>query len=148
MKLLPALSMALPMVAAGKVSYDGFEAFHIKSSDLDSVKSALANLNTVSLGCGSNHDGLDIAVAPDSLEAFKNLDLDVKLIHEDLGADLTKEGSFRPYKCTFLPAAPLTSSSCHADSRQLTYGYSYLQVVQSQGSVSPRSFLLRVIPRD
>lgn len=103
MKFLSTLGMALPMAAAAKVSYDGFQAFHIKTSDLESVQSALKDLNTVSLECGARHDGVDIAVAPESIEAFKKLNLDATLVHEDLGADLTKEGSFKPYQGMFLP---------------------------------------------
>jgi hypothetical protein len=98
MKFTTTLGLALPMAAAAKVSYDGFQAYHIKTTDFDSVKSALDELHTVSLECGAKHDGFDIAIAPESVEAFKKLDLDATLVHEDLGADLTKEGSFKPYK--------------------------------------------------
>lgn len=97
MKFLTALSLALP-AAAAKVSYDGYQAFHIKSNDQDTVRQAIANLNVVSLECGASHAGVDVAVAPESVEAFKNLGFDIDLVHEDLGADLAKEGSFKPYK--------------------------------------------------
>jgi hypothetical protein len=99
MKFLTALSMVLPLAAA-KISYDGYQAFHIKTDDIDAVNKALSDLSTVSLQCGAKSGGVDVAIAPESLEAFRKLNLDATVVHEDLGADLTKEGSFKPYKGT------------------------------------------------
>lgn len=96
-----ALGLALPLAAA-KVDYNGYQAFHIESADdFDVVSKALKDITHVSMGCESNHKGFDIAVAPDSLNAFKKLGLNTKTIHEDLGADIEAEGNFKPYVCAF-----------------------------------------------
>lgn len=91
MKVTAALGLALPLAAA-KVSYDGYKAFHIDTpEDFDDVAAKLKNLEYVSMDCGSNHKGFDIAVSPDSLKDFEKLNLNTKLMHEDLGAEMGKE---------------------------------------------------------
>ncbi|KFH44612.1 Metallocarboxypeptidase A-like protein [Hapsidospora chrysogenum ATCC 11550] len=93
--------IALPLAAA-KVSYKGYQAIHIDTADdlaHQGVAKALKGLNYVNLGCGgeSDHSGFDIAVAPDSLSAFKKLGLESKIVREDIGADIDAEGDITPY---------------------------------------------------
>ena len=92
-----ALGLALPFAAA-KVSYDGYQAFHIDTpEDFDDVAKSLGDIEYVNLGCGSDHKGFDIAIAPEDIKTFEKLSLKSKLIHEDLGAEISKEASFKPY---------------------------------------------------
>lgn len=99
MKFLSALALLAPLAAA-KVSYDGYKAFSIETGKShDAVETALKDLNFVSLACESNHKTLEVAIAPESLEAFEALNLNVTVISEDLGADFAAEGEFEPYNC-------------------------------------------------
>lgn len=92
-----ALGLALPLAAA-KVSYAGYQAFHIDTPDNhDAVAEALRDLGYVSMSCESNRKGFDIAIAPESLSAFKKLGLDATVVNDDLGADIEAEGAFVPY---------------------------------------------------
>lgn len=91
------LGLALPFTAA-KVSYDGYKAFRIESGDKhESVHNLLKDIDHVSLECQNSHKGFEIAVSPRSLDAFKALDLDHKVVHEDFGAELAAEASHKPY---------------------------------------------------
>ncbi|KAF4468470.1 Metallocarboxypeptidase A [Fusarium albosuccineum] len=90
----------LPLVAA-KVSYDGYKAFSIDTGDShEDVSRALADLKFVSLNCESNHKTLEVAIAPESLDAFEALDLKTTLISKDLGAEFAVEGEFEDYEPT------------------------------------------------
>lgn len=95
-------ALALPLAASAKVSYDGYKTFQILAhDDYDGVNEALKDLNVVSMTCEDDHEHLDVAVAPEDLEAFKKLGLDIKLLNDDLGAELAKE-EFKPYVSTRL----------------------------------------------
>lgn len=99
MKAFAALGLVLPLVAA-KVSYNGYKAFHLEDlEDYEEVQSHISQLNYISLSCESNHQGMDIAVAPESIEDFEALGLNATVVHEDFGADIAQEGSFKPYVC-------------------------------------------------
>ena len=105
MKAVTALSALLPLAAA-KVNYDGYKAFHIDSADnYEAVRSALSDIKHVSLSCESNHKTLDVAIAPESMKAFKALKLDSKVISEDLGAEMATE-TFKPYVRMFASCLP------------------------------------------
>lgn len=100
MKALLALGLLLPLATA-KVSYDGYKAFRIDAHDAyDAVESAIADLEFVPLSCESDHETLEVAIAPSSLEAFEGLGLSTTVISEDLGADFAAEGEFEPYECS------------------------------------------------
>ncbi|KAK7429853.1 hypothetical protein QQZ08_003698 [Neonectria magnoliae] len=97
MRFSSTLGLLLPVVAA-KVSYDGFKAFSIEAGDAhEALEGILADLNFVSLSCESNHQTLEVAIPPESLEAFEALDLNATVISEDLGAEFAAEGEFEPY---------------------------------------------------
>lgn len=99
---ITALGLALPLAAA-KVSYQGYQAFHIDAVDnYDDVAKAIKEINYVSMSCESNHKSFDIAVAPESLDAFKQLGLDASVVNEDLGADIEAEARFVPYVGMFV----------------------------------------------
>lgn len=97
MRVAAALGLALPLAAA-KVSYDGYKAFHIDTpEDFDDVQAKLKDITYTSMDCGNNHKGFDIAVSPESLKAFEKLNLNSKVMHEDLGASMTEEGKMSAY---------------------------------------------------
>lgn len=102
MKVTAALGLALPLAAA-KVSYDGYKAFHIDTpEDFDDVAAKLKDIEYTSMHCESNHKGFDIAVAPESLKAFEKLNLKTNTLHEDLGADMFEEGELGSYVRTYM----------------------------------------------
>lgn len=97
MKMFSILVVGLQTVAA-KVSYDGYKAFHIETSDFEATQAALEGLEYVSLNCESDHKTLEVAVAPGSLKAFEALDLNTEVTIEDVGVEIATEGELKPYK--------------------------------------------------
>lgn len=97
MKAFLALAIGLQAVTA-KVSYDGYKVYHIETSDYEATESALSSLEYVSLNCESDHKTLEVAVAPESLDAFKKLGLNAELTISDLGTEIATEGDLKPYK--------------------------------------------------
>lgn len=73
------------------VSYDGYKAFRIDiSENLDEIKEKLAELSYDQWNFNSRKH-LDISVPGDQLTQFENLDLDYKVMHEDLGQSIREE---------------------------------------------------------
>lgn len=92
MKVQAALLLAGAASAiADRVSYDGFKVFRIHSDGEEDLREKVADLNTVEMTCGHT-DHLDVAIAPDDLEAFEKLGLEYDTIVEDLAVDLADEG--------------------------------------------------------
>lgn len=101
MKLLQALPLVvLPFVSAvaiprdeAPVSYDGFKVFRITTGDaLADIQEKLSAFSVEPW----NRDiaqHIDVAFSPDQLADFEALGLDVTVMHEDLGADITAESS-------------------------------------------------------
>jgi hypothetical protein len=88
---------ATAVVAEDRVSYDGFKVFRIEAPDyIEGLHEKLEALNTVELTCGHT-DHLDIAVAPEDLEAFDLLSLNATVLATDLGEDLATEGPIEEY---------------------------------------------------
>ncbi|KAH8172592.1 zinc carboxypeptidase domain-containing protein [Sarocladium implicatum] len=99
-----AAALALAPAISAKVSYEGYKTYQVTAhDDFEKVTKALAGLDVVDMSCESDHEHLDIAVAPKDLKAFEALGLDAKLVIEDLGAELEKE-TFQPYESTRLRA--------------------------------------------
>jgi carboxypeptidase A4 len=100
MKTSGVLALALPALAAAKVSYEGYKVFQIDSHDsYDDVQSLLKGLKTVDLSCAGDHNHIDIAVAPEDVEAFEALGLDATASIDDLASEFAKEKS-KPYVAT------------------------------------------------
>lgn len=99
MKAFVAFALGLQAVTA-KVSYEGYKVFHIETTDYEATESALSSLEYVSLNCESDHKTLEVAVAPESLEAFEKLGLNAELTVGDLGAEIAVEGELKPYEGT------------------------------------------------
>ena len=98
-------SLAASVVRA-KVSYDGYRAYRIAAhDDIDVIQGQIESFTTVPIDFETLKH-IDIAVAPQDIEAFEALDLDVEVIHEDLGADIagesgstTFERALPPWRC-------------------------------------------------
>ncbi|KAM0334551.1 hypothetical protein ACHAQA_001581 [Verticillium albo-atrum] len=106
MKLLTgiAVAAAVPLASAkvlapreAYVSYDGFKVFHVDTHQDDAaIADKIAEFRLVDFDEGSP-EGLDLAIAPEHIEAFEALGLDTVVVHEDLGADLLREGKLTSY---------------------------------------------------
>lgn len=75
------------------ISYDGYKVFRIATGDnLADVQERIASFSAEPWNRDiSQH--LDIALAPDQLEEFEALGLNVTVMHEDLGADIAAEST-------------------------------------------------------
>ncbi|KAF3355744.1 hypothetical protein VDGD_05115 [Verticillium dahliae] len=86
-------ALATSVIAEEKVHYDGYKVFRIEAhDDVADIHKQLEGLATTSVGCGGETDHVEIAIAPEDLEAFAALGLDAKVINEDLGEALAEEG--------------------------------------------------------
>ncbi|CRK40565.1 hypothetical protein BN1708_008281, partial [Verticillium longisporum] len=86
-------ALATSVIAEEKVHYDGYKVFRIEAhDDVADIHKQLEGLTTTSVGCGGETDHVEIAIAPEDLEAFAALGLDAKVINEDLGEALAEEG--------------------------------------------------------
>ncbi|KAF6820090.1 Metallocarboxypeptidase A-like protein-like protein 1 [Colletotrichum plurivorum] len=107
MKLLAALSLALPLASAAavtplekKITYDGFKAFRIAThNDPATVKQRIAGIAVIPFNL-DNSEHLDVAVPAGDISKFEKLGLETTVLHEDLGADIAEEGAFEPYEST------------------------------------------------
>ncbi|KAI9688614.1 MAG: hypothetical protein M1820_010234 [Bogoriella megaspora] len=79
-----------------KVNYDGFKVLRIANTADVALKSKINKLSAHVLTCGEGPE-LDVAVAPENIEAFNALAIDNTVIDEDLGSSLAAEGPFAPY---------------------------------------------------
>ena len=90
----PFISSAAIQQRSEKVSYDGYKVFRIATGD--DLLSVQEKLSLLSLDDAWNRDisrHIDFAVPPDQLASFDSLGLDVKVLHADLGADISLESA-------------------------------------------------------
>ncbi|KAJ6256147.1 hypothetical protein Dda_8982 [Drechslerella dactyloides] len=103
MKLLALLPYLAPLASAAVISnanqpitYDGYKVFRVLTHgqgeeierQLQSLKAVQYNLNT--------QTNIEIAVAPEDLKKFEQMELDFQLLDEDLGVSIRAEGGFYP----------------------------------------------------
>ncbi|KAI0128689.1 zinc carboxypeptidase [Xylariales sp. AK1849] len=105
--ILPAASLAFAAVvpeASSKVNYDGYTLFHVEATEgTFALQGQIAPLaDSIALQGCTHDDHLDVAVPEHEVEAFQALNLNAKVIHEDLGAAIAEEGDLVPYEA---PAA-------------------------------------------
>lgn len=98
MKFLLTIPFLLSLAASAaipedneKISYDGYKVFRVSTGDnLATVQEQLASFDLSSWNLDvSQH--MDVAVAPERVADFEALNLDVTIMHEDLGADIAAE---------------------------------------------------------
>ena len=90
-------SLAASVVSA-KASYDGYRAYRIVTyENVEAIQEQIKSFTTVPINSELSKS-VDIAVAPQDVEAFEALDLDVEVIHEDLGMDIAEESEFTTFE--------------------------------------------------
>ncbi|KAM0328722.1 hypothetical protein ACHAQA_005135 [Verticillium albo-atrum] len=96
LSLLAALATAV--IAEEKVQYDGYKVFRIEAhDDVAEIHKLLEGISTTDVSCGGETDHVDVAVAPEDLEAFNALNLETSVINEDLGEVLAEEGPLEEF---------------------------------------------------
>lgn len=102
MKLSGLLVSTAALAVAAKVNYDGYTMFHVETaglgafSDLSSQIAEIPDAIPIQ-GC-STKSHLDVAIPADGLDAFNALNLNAKVVHEDLGAAIAAEGPLVAYE--------------------------------------------------
>ncbi|KAL8349390.1 hypothetical protein RB598_004984 [Gaeumannomyces tritici] len=104
-KALALALAALPLTSGSSLErrasmYDGYKVYQIDAAgeDYAGIADAVANIEAaVPLACAEAHDHLDVAVAPDAVGQLERLGLKMKLLNDDLGANIRAEGEVKPY---------------------------------------------------
>ncbi|CAJ2506744.1 Uu.00g079300.m01.CDS01 [Anthostomella pinea] len=106
MKFLQILVFVAPLVLAtrdrqGKETYDGYKVFRVSTKvDASAFEEQLESLAAIELSRNHGHidaQHFDIAVPPESLEAFGALNYTAEVLIEDLAADIALEGDLEGY---------------------------------------------------
>ncbi|KAK3313606.1 hypothetical protein B0H66DRAFT_577562 [Apodospora peruviana] len=129
-----ALAAAAPKLEK-KVSYDGYKVFRISTHhDGAIIKEKLAPFAAVPFNLNTE-EHLDVAIPPQDLAAFKALNLETEVLHENLGADIAEEGKFAAYDGPSAQAVPSLNwfNSYHSYADHVTF-FSDLQGAFPQNS--------------
>ncbi|KAI0880751.1 uncharacterized protein GGS22DRAFT_79637 [Annulohypoxylon maeteangense] len=123
------LAVTLQLDRRGKVVYDGYKIFRVTpGDDIAAFESHLESLEAIDLTHNHGHvdeEHFDVAVPPESLSAFEELNFTSTVLSEDLGADIALEGDLAEYPAQQLSAAALPNlswfSAYHAYADHLTF---------------------------
>jgi hypothetical protein len=75
-------------------SYDGYKVYHVNTGrNLKHVQRELSKLSHNVWETSSDH--IDVAIPPHEVPTFEALGLHTRLLHEDLGASITKESDVK-----------------------------------------------------
>ncbi|KAK4164634.1 hypothetical protein QBC43DRAFT_236553 [Cladorrhinum sp. PSN259] len=106
MKLTLATLLLVPLALASAVprerknTYAGYKTYSISTHhNPDAVKAKISKFAAIPFNF-DNDEHLDVAIPPEEVAAFEALGFDTKILNEDLGADIAKEGKFAPYETT------------------------------------------------
>ncbi|KAI0017583.1 zinc carboxypeptidase [Xylariomycetidae sp. FL0641] len=107
MKLLQILLAVAPLTYAvrldrrGREVYDGYKVFRITTdAEVAKVEADIESLSAINLANNPGHiseQHFDVAVPPESLDAFHALKYSSEVLTDDLGADIALEGELEPY---------------------------------------------------
>ncbi|KAI1338231.1 zinc carboxypeptidase [Xylariaceae sp. FL0016] len=106
MKFLSTLLFVAPVVLAGvdrrgREVYDGYKVFRVMTEeDAAITEDKLQSISAIELSCNHGHTDVqhfDVAVPPESLDAFQALNYATELLSDDLQADIALEGELEPY---------------------------------------------------
>ncbi|KAI1348321.1 hypothetical protein F5Y01DRAFT_328592 [Xylaria sp. FL0043] len=107
MRFLRAALFIAPLVAGlqvdrrGRAIYDGYKVFRvITDGNPADFEAQLESLAAIELSRNHGHINthhFDIAVPPESLDAFDALNYEAEILTEDLGADIALEGELQPF---------------------------------------------------
>ncbi|KAI1093240.1 hypothetical protein F5B19DRAFT_491573 [Rostrohypoxylon terebratum] len=113
--LVAPLATTLRLDRRGKVVYDGYKIFRVTpGDDIAAFESHLESLEAIDLTHNHGHIGeehFDVAVPPENLSAFEELNFTSTVLSEDLGADIALEGDLAKYPGRELSAAALPDFS-------------------------------------
>ncbi|TRX91267.1 hypothetical protein FHL15_007872 [Xylaria flabelliformis] len=107
MRFLRAVCFIAPLVAGVQVDRRGREVYHgykvfrvLTDGDTADFEAQLESLSAIELSRNRGHidtQHFDIAVPPESLDAFHALNYEAETLTEDLGADIALEGELEPF---------------------------------------------------
>ncbi|KAI0859156.1 hypothetical protein F4860DRAFT_279178 [Xylaria cubensis] len=107
MRFLRAVCFIAPLVAGVQVDRRGREVYHgykvfrvLTDSNTADFEAQLESLSAIELSRNRGHidtQHFDIAVPPESLDAFHALNYEAETLTEDLGADIALEGELEPF---------------------------------------------------
>ncbi|KAF2972430.1 hypothetical protein GQX73_g1076 [Xylaria multiplex] len=108
MRFFRAVLLIAPLVVGvqvdrrGREIYDGYKVFRVVTDDgeLADFEAQLESMSAIELSRNRGHidaHHFDIAVPPESLDAFEALNLEAETLTEDLGADIALEGELQPF---------------------------------------------------
>lgn len=107
MRFLRAALFIAPLVAAvqvdrrGRKTYDGYKVFRvIADGDAAEIETQLKSVSAIELSCNHGHvdrHHFDVAVPPESLDAFNSLNYEAEMLSEDLGVNIALEGELQPF---------------------------------------------------
>ncbi|KAI1359716.1 hypothetical protein F5Y08DRAFT_318882 [Xylaria arbuscula] len=107
MRLFRAALLIAPLVTGvqidrrGREIYDGYKVFRvITDGDPTEFEAQLQSLSAIELSRNHGHldvTHFDVAVPPESLDAFDALKYEIETLTEDLGADIALEGELQPF---------------------------------------------------
>lgn len=99
--LLAPLAVGVQVDRRGREVYDGYKVFRvITDGEVGEFESQLQSLSAIELSRNRGHidsHHFDIAVPPESLDAFNALNYEAETLTEDLGADIALEGELQPF---------------------------------------------------
>ena len=89
---------AVPHLHPRAAKYEGYHVFRVETGDkLTEVSKKLAGLDYEQW----NHDSarhIDFSMSREEAKKFKELGIDFKEMHSDLGEDIAQEGNWGPWK--------------------------------------------------
>lgn len=102
--LLLSLCAAAPHLQARAAKYEGYKVYRVDTGDnLKDVSEKLSGFNYERW----NHDvskHMDFSLSPEQADKIKDLGLDFKELHKDLGLDIAREGKWKPWPGMLLTA--------------------------------------------
>ncbi|KAI2638294.1 hypothetical protein GGS21DRAFT_465774 [Xylaria nigripes] len=95
------LAVGIQVDRRGREIYDGFKVFRVVTEgDPGQFEAQLQSLSVVELSRNHGHIDkqlFDVAVPPESLDAFNALNYDIEILTEDLGENVALEGELQPF---------------------------------------------------
>ncbi|KAI1114607.1 hypothetical protein F5Y14DRAFT_165873 [Nemania sp. NC0429] len=114
---LAPLALGVQVDRQGRQTYHGYKVFRVVADgDAAEMEAQLESLSAIELSCNHGHvdrQHFDVAVPPESLDAFNSLNYEVETLSEDLGANIALEGELQPFP-GLEPSVPGTNAKAAA----------------------------------
>lgn len=99
--ILSSLTLVSALAAPSKVSYDGWKVYRVNTGvNRSKLKDVVGKLQLGTWkGSVDTSDIVDVMVPPTQIQKFETQaeDLNVEVMHEDLGASISEEASYTTY---------------------------------------------------